>query len=68
MAGNCGRRGWTILAGCTIGLDGVVAQQGNYLKSGFQLAYRNIRYQGVQTKQTAPPAGSGHRAPGLPAL
>jgi ribosomal protein S18 acetylase RimI-like enzyme len=30
----------------TIGLDGVLAQQGNYRKSGFQLAYRNIRYQG----------------------
>lgn len=31
----------------TIGLDGVVAQQHNYKKSGFQLAYRNIRFQGV---------------------
>jgi ribosomal protein S18 acetylase RimI-like enzyme len=30
-----------------IGLDGVVAQQENYKKSGFQLAYRNIRYRGV---------------------
>ncbi|MEL6399438.1 MAG: GNAT family N-acetyltransferase [Cyanobacteria bacterium J06607_6] len=30
----------------TIGLDGVVDQQSNYLKSGFQLAYRNIRYEG----------------------
>ncbi|KUY88522.1 GCN5 family acetyltransferase [Burkholderia territorii] len=29
-----------------IGLDGVVAQQANYGKSGFRLAYRNIRYQG----------------------
>lgn len=29
-----------------IGLDGVVAQQDNYKKSGFKLAYRNIRYQG----------------------
>jgi GNAT superfamily N-acetyltransferase len=29
-----------------IGLDGVLAQQENYCKSGFQLAYRNIRYQG----------------------
>lgn len=34
-----------------IGLDGVVAQQENYKKSGFQLAYRNIRYQGI-TAQT----------------
>lgn len=30
-----------------IGLDGVVAQQENYKKSGFKLAYRNIRYEGV---------------------
>lgn len=30
-----------------IGLDGVVAQQDNYRKSGFTLAYRNIRYGGV---------------------
>jgi hypothetical protein len=30
-----------------IGLDGVLAQQDNYRKSGFALAYRNIRYQGL---------------------
>lgn len=30
-----------------IGLDGVVTQQENYKKSGFKLAYRNIRYQGT---------------------
>lgn len=30
-----------------VGLDGVVDQQSNYLKSGFKLAYRNIRYQGI---------------------
>lgn len=30
-----------------IGLDGVVDQQANYRKSGFRLAYKNIRYQGV---------------------
>lgn len=35
------------LSGRTIGLDGVVAQQDNYRKSGFTLAYRNIRYQGT---------------------
>lgn len=33
-----------------IGLDGVVAQQENYKKSGFKLAYRNIRYQGTGKK------------------
>ena len=33
-----------------IGLDGVVTQQENYKKSGFKLAYRNIRYQRVGEK------------------
>lgn len=37
-----------------IGLDGVVAQQDNYRKSGFQLAYANIRYGG--TISATPPA------------
>ncbi|OGV68656.1 MAG: GNAT family N-acetyltransferase [Lentisphaerae bacterium RIFOXYB12_FULL_65_16] len=35
------------LRGRTIGLDGVVDQQLNYKKSGFALAYGNIRHQGV---------------------
>ena len=35
------------LQGRNIGLDGVVDQQENYRKSGFALAYRNIRYQGA---------------------
>lgn len=46
--------GWQIwqaglasLGSRTIGLDGVVAQQENYRKSGFTLAYQNARYQGV---------------------
>lgn len=30
-----------------VALDGVVAQQDNYKKSGFELAYSNIRYAGV---------------------
>jgi GNAT superfamily N-acetyltransferase len=30
-----------------IGLDGVVEQQVNYRRSGFKLAYRNIRQQGI---------------------
>jgi ribosomal protein S18 acetylase RimI-like enzyme len=34
------------LSGCVIGLDGVVAQQENYRKSGFELVHRNIRYAG----------------------
>lgn len=33
-----------------IGLDGVVGQQENYKKFGFELAYRNIRYQGLGKK------------------
>jgi GNAT superfamily N-acetyltransferase len=51
--------GLAYLQGCNIGLDGVVAQQDNYLKSGFQLAYRNIRYQGISpdSATTPPPAG-----------
>jgi hypothetical protein len=34
------------LAGYTVGLDGVVAQQSNYSRSGFVLAHRNIRFGG----------------------
>ncbi|MET8856239.1 GNAT family N-acetyltransferase [Streptomyces sp. NPDC004579] len=33
--------------GRTVGLDGVVAQQDNYRKSGFELAYRTARFTGV---------------------
>jgi len=39
-----------------IGLDGVVAQQDNYKKSGFQLAYTNIRYGGTVAAPPRPPA------------
>jgi len=38
----------------TIGLDGVVAQQDNYRKSGFNLAYRNVRYGGHVAPAGAP--------------
>ena len=41
------KAGLALLNGRTIGLDGVVAQQDSYKKSGFALAYRNIRYQGT---------------------
>jgi ribosomal protein S18 acetylase RimI-like enzyme len=40
-----------------IGLDGVVAQQENYRKSGFQFAYANIRYGGTVAVSAAPQAG-----------
>ncbi len=35
------------LEGRNIGLDGVIAQQDNYKKSGFNMAYSNIRYEGI---------------------
>jgi hypothetical protein len=37
-----------------IGLDGVAAQQQNYRKSGFELAYANIRYGGTIAAPEAP--------------
>lgn len=40
----------------TVALDGVVAQQANYAKSGFSLAWRNARYRGT---------GGGDAVPGL---
>src|SRR5207244_2861772 len=40
-----------------IGLDGVVAQQENYQKSGFTLAYANVRYGGTVAAVDARQAG-----------
>lgn len=34
-----------------IGLDGVIEQQSNYKKSGFKLAYRNIRFEFINSIQ-----------------
>ena len=48
------KAGLASLQGRTIGLDGVVEQQANYLKSGFQLAYRNIRYEGMGDGVSSP--------------
>lgn len=50
-----GRRIWqaamTHLGDRNVGLDGVVAQQHNYEKSGFQRSYRHVRYQGVAARE-----------------
>jgi Acetyltransferase (GNAT) domain/Acetyltransferase (GNAT) family len=42
--------------GRVIGLDGVVAQQQNYRKSGFELAYANVRYGGAVAAPDRPQA------------
>lgn len=47
-----------------VGLDGVVAQQDNYRRSGFALAYRNMRYRGVR----GPPAALDARVVPLSSL
>ncbi len=37
----------------TVGLDGVVAQQGKYRQSGFELAYKTFRFAGVPAARAA---------------
>jgi hypothetical protein len=48
--------GMAFLAGRSVGLDGVVAQQDNYRKSGFVPAWRNVRYAGLARAADAPDA------------
>jgi GNAT superfamily N-acetyltransferase len=43
--------------GRTIGLDGVVAQQESYRRSGFEMAFRTVRYGGVPKLPEAVPDG-----------
>lgn len=54
------RAGMARLAGRVVGLDGVVAQQENYRRSGFAPAWRNIRFGGTVP---SPPPGEA-RPPG----
>ncbi len=61
------RAGMARLAGLNVGLDGVPAQQDNYRKSGFTLAWRNIRFEGpAPAPQPAPPGISIADAAALP--
>lgn len=50
------RAGMAHLGGRTVGLDGVVAQQENYRRSGFHYAHANVRYR---------VAGGGAAVPGV---
>jgi ribosomal protein S18 acetylase RimI-like enzyme len=47
------QHGMASAKGRQVGLDGVVAQQDNYRKSGFSLAWRNVRYEGRGGTHTA---------------
>jgi hypothetical protein len=49
------RAGMARLAGRVVGLDGVVAQQANYARSGFALVWRNIRF-AVEAPRPVPDA------------
>ena len=53
-----GLRLWTAgmirLAGCNVGLDGVLDQVANYEKSGFRFSHHHIRYGGTVAGKSAP--------------
>jgi hypothetical protein len=53
-----GLRLWTAglarLAGCNVGLDGVIAQVPNYERSGFRFSHHHIRYGGTLTGMSSP--------------
>jgi hypothetical protein len=48
------RAGMARLEGRNVGLDGVVAQQANYRKSGFRSAWNNVRYEGAPVAAPVP--------------
>jgi ribosomal protein S18 acetylase RimI-like enzyme len=50
------RAGMARLEGRAVGLDGVVAQQANYRKSGFATLHANARYEGRTLDRRADPA------------
>jgi ribosomal protein S18 acetylase RimI-like enzyme len=50
--------GLDYLGSRTIGLDGVVAQQDNYRRKGFEIAYRTFRYEGTAGKERSAIASS----------
>ena len=57
------RRAMEHLSGRVVGLDGVVAQQANYRKSGFQLAWRNVRYTALSPRPVGDGGGAGQVVP-----
>lgn len=62
------RAGMARLEDRTVGLDGVVAQQSNYRKSGFVLAGNNLRHTGTVAVNQAPEGVRRATAKDLPAL
>lgn len=49
------RAGMERMAGRTVALDGVVAQQENYARSGFRPAWTNVRFEGGAPDAATPP-------------